>query len=117
MVHIQGNPEESLGPAASVAVANIEVVGKRFHRITLGWRLSHQPPPEWIEAFGRTVADAEGFLWHVPSAYGQPMVMNDATIVWCMFEKDAPTAATFVDRAVTRANSQVDGVIHADAEG
>ena len=29
------------------------------------------------------------------------------TIVWCMFEKDAQAAASFVDRAVAGANSRV----------
>jgi hypothetical protein len=106
MVQVQRAVEVASPPAPTVDVVKVEVVGKRFHRITLEWRLSHQPPPEWIEAFGRTVVDAEGFLWHVPSAYGQPMVMNDATIVWCMFEKDAQTAASFVDRAVAGTNSR-----------
>jgi hypothetical protein len=106
MVQVQRAGEAAPPPAPTVVVVEVGVVGKRFHRITLEWRLSHQPPPEWIEAFSRTVVDAEGFLWHVPSAYGQPMVMNDATIVWCMFEKDAQTAASFVDRAVAGANSR-----------
>jgi hypothetical protein len=116
MVQVQRKPKDPLRPARTVVVANVEVVGKRFHRITLEWSLSHQPPPEWIEAFGRTVVDGEGFLWHVPSAYGPPMVMNDATIVWRMFERDAQMAASFVDRAVARANSHLNGLIDQDAE-
>jgi hypothetical protein len=109
MVQVQRTlePEDSPAPAQTVVVVSVEVVGKRFHRITVEWGLDHQPLPEWTEAFGRAVVDAEGFLWHVPSAYGQPMVMNDATIVWCMFEKDAQMAASFVDRAVARANAEL----------
>ena len=104
MVQVQRAVEVASPPAPTVDVVKVEVVGKRFHRITLEWETEPSASPEWIEAFGRTVLDAEGFLWHVPSAYGQPMVMNDATIVWCMFEKDARTAASFVDRAVAGTN-------------
>jgi hypothetical protein len=116
MVQVQRTLENPPPPAPTVVVAKVEVVGKRFHRITVEWSLNHRPLADWIEAFGRAVVDGEGFLWHVPSAYGQPMVMNDATIVWCMFEKDAPAAASFVDRAVARANSQLVGSIHPDPE-
>src|ERR1700728_923117 len=106
MVQVQRTVEVAPPPAPTVVVVHVEVVAKRFHRITVEWGLNDQPPPEWIEAFGRAVVDGGGFLWHVPSAYGQPMVMSDATIVWCMFEKDAQMAASFVDRAVAGTNSR-----------
>jgi hypothetical protein len=93
-----------------VVLLETEVVGKRFHRLTLEWKLSGQPAEEWIRAFNRSVTSDEGFHWHVPSAYGQPMVMQDATIVWALWESDAVAAASFVEHAVKRTNAECDEV-------
>jgi hypothetical protein len=46
----------------------------------------------------------------VPSAYGQPMVMHDKTIVWAMFEADGKGPASLIGRAVDGANAQCDVV-------
>ena len=99
---------ETIPRVQRIEVAKFEVVNKRFHRVTLQWNLNCPPTPEWVAAFGSAVVAGEGFLWHVPSAYGQPMVMHDQTIVWAMFETEATRAAKFVTRSIARANSQFD---------
>ena len=90
------------------ALIRVEVVGKRFHRITVEWTLNDWPSPCWIEAFKDAVRDLGELHLHVPSAYGQPMVMHDKTIVWAMFEADVQAAAALVDVAVVRANARFD---------
>lgn len=109
MVQLQRATEQSHPLIDKVAVTEVQVVGARPPRITVQWRLSDQPQTRWIEAFGQSIDEAGGFGPHVPTAYGQPMVMRDATIVWCMFEADAQRAATFVDRVVNRTNSRLVG--------
>jgi hypothetical protein len=99
------------GSYAAIVVRNIQVVGKRFHRVTIEWTLSGQPVSGWIEAFDSALGSAGGFRSHVPSAYGRPMVMRDKTIVWAMFEADAQMAVSLVKRAVSHANAQFDGLL------
>jgi len=117
MVQLQRTVEDSIPPPQGVVVVKAEVVDKRFHRVTVEWSLNGQPVPEWIEAFNRAVLAAGGFHRHVPSAYGRPMVMHDKTIVWAMFEADVQKAASFVDQAVARTNSQFDSLLDPVSEG
>jgi hypothetical protein len=105
MVQIQVSADEC-PKVERVVLVETEVVGKRFHRLTLEWKLNGQPVEGWIRVFNHSVTSGEGFHWHVPSAYGQPMVMQDATIVWALWERDAAAAAAFVEQAVEGANTE-----------
>ena len=110
MVQLQEDVGNPIPSAQKMVLMKVEVVAKRFHRITVEWTLNDWPSPCWIEAFKGAVHDLGDVRLHVPSAYGQPMVMHDKTIVWAMFEADGQAAASLVDLAVDGANAQCDVV-------
>jgi hypothetical protein len=94
-----------------VAVLKIQVVGKNYHRVTVEWTLDGRPIKEWIDAFNDSMLAAGGYRSFVPSAYGRPLLMDDGTIVWAMFETDMQTAVSYVEQVVAHTNAELDGLV------
>jgi hypothetical protein len=105
-----GPTQEDVGKSITspqkMALLRVEVVGKRFHRITVEWTLNDWPSAVWIEAFKDAVGDVGDVHLHVPALRATDG--DDKTIVWAMFEADVLAAASFVGRAVVCADAQCD---------
>jgi hypothetical protein len=99
------------GAHQEVTVVNITLADLQVHRVTIEWFLDRQPDAEWIEAFDDTVLNKRVMRAFVPSAYGRPMVMHDATIVWAVRIGDVRCSLALVEKSVVYANAGVRGTL------
>jgi hypothetical protein len=105
MTRAKATATSHLLPIRYVSVLDMRVVRVRPHRFTLEWVLDEQPTSGWIDRFQSAIVAMVGPDRPVSRAYGLPIVLQEAKILWAVGDGDVPSAIPFVEMSVAHANA------------
>ncbi len=105
MTRVKTTATSRLVPIRYVTVRDMRIVRVRPHRFTLEWVLDEQPTSGWVDRFQSAIEAMVGQERPVSRAYGLPIVLQEAKILWAVGDADVPSAIPFVEMSVAHANA------------
>jgi hypothetical protein len=105
MTRVKATATSRLVPIRYVSVRDMRIVRVRPHRFTLEWVLDEQPTSGWIDRFQSAIEAMVGPERPVSRAYGLPIVLQEAKILWAVGDADVSSAIPFVEMSVAHANA------------
>jgi hypothetical protein len=105
MTRVKATTTSHLVPIRYVSVRDMRIVRVRPHRLTLEWVLDEQPTSGWIDRFQSAIEAMVGPERRGSRAYGLPIVLEEAKILWAVGDADVASAIPFVEMSVAHANA------------
>jgi len=105
MTRVKATATSHLVPIRYVSVRDMRIVRVRPHRFTLDWVLDEQPTSGWVDRFQSAIEAMVGPERPVSGAYGLPIVLQEAKILWAVADADVASAIPFVEMSVAHANA------------
>jgi hypothetical protein len=105
MTRVKATTTSHLVPIRYVSVLDMRIVRVRPRRFTLEWVLDEQPTSAWIDRFQSAIVAMVGPDRPVSRAYGLPIVLQEARILWAVGDADVSSAIPFVEMSVAHANA------------